>query len=115
MHLLEVRDLAKSFGGVRAVDRVSFQLEAGELLALIGPNGAGKSTCFNLLNGQLPPDGGSVALDGRDVTGRSPRDDLADGRGAYLSGYGDVRLDERARKRADGIALAARRLAQSVA
>jgi branched-chain amino acid transport system ATP-binding protein len=73
MSLLEVRDLAKSFGGVRAVDGVSFQIEAGELLALIGPNGAGKSTCFNLLNGQLRPDAGSVALDGRDVTGRGPR------------------------------------------
>jgi branched-chain amino acid transport system ATP-binding protein len=71
--LLEVRDLSKSFGGVCAVDRVSFRVEAGELLALIGPNGAGKSTCFNLLNGQLRPDGGSVTLDGRSVTGRSPR------------------------------------------
>ena len=73
MTLLEVRDLSKAFGGVRAVDGVSFHVEAGELLALIGPNGAGKSTCFNLLNGQLPPDGGSVKLEGRDITGRSPR------------------------------------------
>jgi branched-chain amino acid transport system ATP-binding protein len=73
LSLLEVRDLSKAFGGVRAVDGVSFHVEAGELLALIGPNGAGKSTCFNLLNGQLPPDGGSVQLDGRDITGRSPR------------------------------------------
>jgi len=73
MSLLEVRDLSKAFGGVRAVDGVSFHVEAGELLALIGPNGAGKSTCFNLLNGQLPPDGGSVKLEGRDITGRSPR------------------------------------------
>jgi branched-chain amino acid transport system ATP-binding protein len=52
MPLLEVRDLSKSFGGVCAVDGVSFHVDAGELLALIGPNGAGKSTCFNLLNGQ---------------------------------------------------------------
>ena len=71
--MLQVTDLSKSFGGVRAVDGVSFHVDAGELLALIGPNGAGKSTCFNLLNGQLPPDGGSVTLDGRDITGRSPR------------------------------------------
>jgi len=71
--MLQVTDLSKSFGGVRAVDGVSFQVDAGELLALIGPNGAGKSTCFNLLNGQLPPDGGKVTLDGRDITGRSPR------------------------------------------
>jgi len=73
MSLLEVHDLSKAFGGVRAVDGVSFHVEAGELLALIGPNGAGKSTCFNLLNGQLPADGGSVKLEGRDITGRSPR------------------------------------------
>jgi branched-chain amino acid transport system ATP-binding protein len=73
MSVLEVRELAKSFGGVRAVDGVSFEVGAGELVALIGPNGAGKSTCFNLLNGQLRPDRGSVMLDGRDITGRSPR------------------------------------------
>jgi branched-chain amino acid transport system ATP-binding protein len=73
LSLLEVHELSKAFGGVRAVDGVSFHVEAGELLALIGPNGAGKSTCFNLLNGQLPPDGGSVKLEGRDITGRSPR------------------------------------------
>jgi len=52
---------------------VSFSLAAGELLALIGPNGAGKSTCFNLLNGQTPPDSGSVVLDGTDITGWPPR------------------------------------------
>ena len=74
MSLLEVSHLAKSFGGVQAVADVSFKLGAGELLALIGPNGAGKSTCFNLLNGQLRPDAGSVRLDGRDITGRPPRE-----------------------------------------
>ncbi|HWB47104.1 MAG TPA: ABC transporter ATP-binding protein [Hyphomicrobiaceae bacterium] len=71
--MLEARDLAKAFGGVRAVDGVSFSVEAGHLLALIGPNGAGKTTCFNLLNGQLRPDAGRVLLDGRDVTGLAPR------------------------------------------
>ena len=50
--LLRVTNLGKSFGGVRAVDGVSFELAPGELLAMIGPNGAGKSTTFNLLNGQ---------------------------------------------------------------
>jgi len=74
MSLLEVSHLAKSFGGVQAVADVSFKLGAGELLALIGPNGAGKSTCFNLLNGQLRPDAGSVRLDGRDITGQPPRE-----------------------------------------
>jgi len=52
---------------------VSFDVAAGELLALIGPNGAGKSTCFNMLNGQLRPDDGRVAFEGRDITGLAPR------------------------------------------
>ena len=74
MTLLVVEHLLKRFGGVHAVDDVSFSLAAGELLALIGPNGAGKSTCFNMLNGQLPPDGGAVLLDGRNIVGMKPRD-----------------------------------------
>ncbi len=71
---LEVRGLTKSFGGVRAVQDVSFAVTAGEMLALIGPNGAGKSTCFNMLNGQIRPDAGTVLLEGRDITGLAPRD-----------------------------------------
>ena len=74
MALLSVSNLSKSFGGVHAVRGVSFTLERGQLLALIGPNGAGKSTCFNMLNGQLRPDGGEVLLEGADVTGRPPRE-----------------------------------------
>lgn len=73
MAVLEVRDLKKSFGGVHAVQNVSFDLNAGELLALIGPNGAGKTTCFNMLNGQLPADGGSVRLNGEELIGLPPR------------------------------------------
>ena len=72
--LLEVQRLAKSFGGVRAVDGVSFSLRAGELVALIGPNGAGKSTCFNVINGQLRPDAGGVRFDGREIGGMKPRE-----------------------------------------
>jgi branched-chain amino acid transport system ATP-binding protein len=72
MSVLAVRQLRKSFGGVQAVADVSFSLEAGELLAMIGPNGAGKSTCFNMLNGQLRPDGGQVLLAGADITGLHP-------------------------------------------
>jgi branched-chain amino acid transport system ATP-binding protein len=71
--VLQADGLAKAFGGVKAVDGVSFGVEAGRLIALIGPNGAGKTTCFNLLNGQLAPDAGRVALQGRDITGQSPR------------------------------------------
>ncbi|MBW1731368.1 MAG: ABC transporter ATP-binding protein [Deltaproteobacteria bacterium] len=74
MHkLLEVTDLYKSFGGVTAVDGVSFELKEGQLLAMIGPNGAGKSTCFNLINGQLRPDKGRIKVLGRDTTGLKPR------------------------------------------
>ena len=71
--VLQVEGLRKAFGGVQAVDGVSFAVAAGELLALIGPNGAGKSTCFNMLNGQLAPDNGAVQLEGRDIVGLSPR------------------------------------------
>jgi branched-chain amino acid transport system ATP-binding protein len=71
---LEVRDLRKSFGGVQAVRGVSFAVSPGEMLALIGPNGAGKSTCFNMLNGQLRPDAGSVRLRDREITGLRPRE-----------------------------------------
>lgn len=74
MTLLRVRNLSKAFGGVKAVDDVSFDLPAGQLLALLGPNGAGKSTCFNMVNGQLRPDSGSVLFDGRELTGLPPRD-----------------------------------------
>jgi len=72
--LLKVRGLTRSFGGVRAVDDVSFDLSRGELLALLGPNGAGKSTCFNMINGQLKPDAGEVLLDGANIIGNKPRD-----------------------------------------
>ncbi|RZS81940.1 ABC transporter ATP-binding protein [Pigmentiphaga kullae] len=65
---LVVTGLSKSFGAVRAVEDVGFTLEGGQMLALIGPNGAGKSTCFQCINGQLQPDAGRIAFDGRDVT-----------------------------------------------
>ena len=74
MSVLSVQDLRKSFGGVRAVDGVSFEVGDGEFLALIGPNGAGKSTCFNMINGQLAPDGGDVRFGERSIVGMLPRD-----------------------------------------
>jgi branched-chain amino acid transport system ATP-binding protein len=74
MSLLRVAGLGKSFGGVRAVDGIDFEVGEGELLALIGPNGAGKSTTFNMVNGQLPADRGSVRLDGEELIGLKPRE-----------------------------------------
>lgn len=71
--LLRVEALAKAFGGVDAVVDVSFEVAAGELVALIGPNGAGKTTCFNLVNGQLAPDAGTVTLGGKRIDGLPPR------------------------------------------
>ena len=70
--LLRVRDVRKAFGGVRAVDGVSFDLARGEIRALIGPNGAGKSTFFNILTGQLRADGGAVAYRGEQILGLAP-------------------------------------------
>jgi branched-chain amino acid transport system ATP-binding protein len=73
MSVLAVSGLYKSFGGVRAVDGVSFEVGRGEFLALIGPNGAGKSTCFNMINGQLRPDDGDIRLEGDSIAGLKPR------------------------------------------
>jgi branched-chain amino acid transport system ATP-binding protein len=72
--VLAIRSLSKAFGGVRAVNEVSFDVGQGEFLAMIGPNGAGKSTCFNMINGQLTPDSGEILLEGRDIAGREPRE-----------------------------------------
>ena len=72
--ILEAAHLAKSFGGVRALADVSFSIGAGELVALIGPNGAGKTTCFNLLNGQLRADAGSIRVEGRNIEDLPPRE-----------------------------------------
>ncbi len=69
MPLLEIRGLTKRFLGVTAVDAVDLTVDAGELVSLIGPNGSGKTTLFNCVTGLLPADGGSVAFQGRDVTG----------------------------------------------
>ena len=71
MGLLRLEQLRRSFGGVRAVDGVSFTLAAGEIAALIGPNGAGKSTLFNLIDGQLAPQSGRVLFNGEPMTALS--------------------------------------------
>jgi branched-chain amino acid transport system ATP-binding protein len=70
--VLQVRDLAKSFGGIHAVNGVSFEVREGEILGLIGPNGSGKSTLFNCILGQLAPSAGEVRIDGRAITGMRP-------------------------------------------
>ena len=72
--VLSVSRLSKAFGGVQAVQDVSFAVAEGELLAMIGPNGAGKTTCFNVVNGQISPDSGSVRIRGTDTIGRKPRE-----------------------------------------
>lgn len=71
--VLSVQNLSKSFGGITAVNDVSFNVAKSEMLALIGPNGAGKTTCFNMLMGQTKPSSGTVHLSGENITGMVPR------------------------------------------
>ncbi len=70
--VLSVKNISKSFGGIKAVQDVSFEVAEGEVLGLIGPNGSGKSTLFNCVLGQYRPDNGSVTINGHSVTGVSP-------------------------------------------
>ena len=69
MTTLDVRNITTTFGALRAVDDVSFQLQEGEIISLIGPNGAGKTTMFNTISGAKKPASGSVTLDGVTITG----------------------------------------------
>ncbi len=70
--LLEVHGISKRFGGLLAVDNVSFEVGKGEIVGLIGPNGAGKTTLFNLINGVFKPDQGSIVFANHDITGWPP-------------------------------------------
>ncbi len=72
MSLLEVEGVVKRFGGLVAVNGVSFSMDEGERVGLIGPNGAGKTTLFNLISGYYRPDKGRIFFEGRDITGRRP-------------------------------------------
>jgi branched-chain amino acid transport system ATP-binding protein len=72
MPCLSVQNVVKSFGGLKAVDRASFDVHEGELVGLIGPNGSGKTTLLNILSGHLAPDSGWVTLDGRSIAGLRP-------------------------------------------
>lgn len=69
---LEVRNVSRSFGGIRAVEGVSFAVDPGRITGLIGPNGAGKTTLFNLISGGLPAGSGSIHFDGHDISGWTP-------------------------------------------
>ncbi len=71
--ILKLDNLTRSFGSLKAVDGVHFEVAPGEALGIIGPNGAGKSTLFNLVTGLLRPDAGTIWFDGRDITHASPR------------------------------------------
>ena len=79
MPLLEVRDLTVRFGGVVALDRVSFDVEAGEMVALIGPNGAGKTTLFNVITRIYRPAGGTLVVDGASVLAMAPHEVIRHG------------------------------------
>ena len=70
--ILQVHELTKDFGGLRAVDHVSFNLKEGESLGIIGPNGSGKTTLVNLITGFVRPDEGSVLFQGKQITGMMP-------------------------------------------
>ena len=69
---LKVEKIGKKFGGLSAVNNVSFSIEKGSITGLIGPNGAGKSTTFDLITGITSPDTGSVKFNGEDITGKKP-------------------------------------------
>jgi len=81
MNLLEVKEISKSFRGLRAVSGASFEIPQGSINALIGPNGAGKTTIFNMVAGVFPPDAGSIVFDGKPIHGLRPHQICAAGIG----------------------------------
>jgi branched-chain amino acid transport system ATP-binding protein len=70
--ILRLKKVSKAFGGLKAVNQVSFDVSEGEIVGLIGPNGAGKTTVFNLISGYDPPTEGSISFNGREISGRKP-------------------------------------------
>ena len=87
---LRITNLSKSYGGLKALDSVSFDVERGEVIALVGDNGAGKSTLVKALSGAQPPDNGQIEVNGRTVQLRTPRDADAAGIGCVHQGLGLV-------------------------
>lgn len=77
--VIDVKDVTKSFGGLKAVNKCSLRVERGSITGLIGPNGAGKSTLFNIVAGNIVPDAGAIYFDGEDVTGVPPHELFAKG------------------------------------
>ena len=107
--ILIVDAMTKRFGGLTAVDRVSFQIAKGEIFSLIGPNGAGKTTLFNSITGIYSPTSGRVVFEGRDITGLKPYRvaELGIGRTfqqirlfAYMTAFDNVRVGEHSRMHA---------------
>ena len=72
--MLEIKNLYKNFGGIRAIDNVSLSIQESSITALIGPNGAGKTTLFNIINGSIPPDAGHIKLNNINITGYEPHE-----------------------------------------
>ena len=70
--MLGIKNLYKSFGGIRAINNITLEIEKSSITALIGPNGAGKTTLFNIINGSIKPDSGTVELNEIDITGYEP-------------------------------------------
>jgi branched-chain amino acid transport system ATP-binding protein len=107
--ILRVTDLTKRFGGLVAVDRVSFAVERGKVFALIGPNGAGKTTLFNSVTGLFPPTSGRIEFDGDDITGSKPHQVASRGIARtfqnirlfdYMTALDNVRVGQHVRMRA---------------
>jgi branched-chain amino acid transport system ATP-binding protein len=73
MDIIEVNQVFKDFGGLKALDNITFTIQAGEILGLIGPNGAGKTTLFNIIAGAFPPSGGTVKFNNEDITAQGAR------------------------------------------
>jgi branched-chain amino acid transport system ATP-binding protein len=107
--ILTVDAMTKRFGGLTAVDQVSFQIGKGEIFSLIGPNGAGKTTLFNSITGIYQPTSGTVVFEGKDITGLKPYKvaELGIGRTfqqirlfAYMTAFDNVRVGEHSRMHA---------------
>jgi branched-chain amino acid transport system ATP-binding protein len=79
MAFLSVNDLTKDFGGLRAINRLNFAVDQGELVGIVGPNGSGKTTCFNMITGFLKPTGGNILFKGSSIAGEPPHKVAAQG------------------------------------